>query len=310
MTTVLVGARQLNFTVNRRLLRSVSSFFRERLDDPSAPTPVCLWLPGESGTMFALFVEWVHWPSTFRHFVDQAVSDAHETSASQDLHWAIIHLHLFAANLKISKLQDLAMDAIQDLYLKYDWDVPPNLIKHLYAQSDAVTAVRIRRWAVAMVAFSLTTDPHQPLKFHPQDSATSDLARFRALFDSLPEFAADYAMHVRNMTSAGIDVRFKNPQLRISANKLRNDQRMFGFRECSFHSHRSSVGEGQCPHSDNRHRRRPLRIPVPELDLTIGELELSRRDSLPSPIPPPLFSTHPAGAPAKHTPILSIPLTC
>ncbi|PNY25750.1 Uncharacterized protein TCAP_04312 [Tolypocladium capitatum] len=250
-TTVLVGPRQVRFTVNRKLLSAVSSFFRERLQDASQSKPICLWLPGESSTMFALFVEWVHSPSSFRRFLDHAVQSAHETShrASEDVHWAIVRLHLFASDLDLCKLQDLAMDALQDLYLEYDWDVPPSLIAYLYKQCEALTSVRIRRWVVAMAAFSLTVGPSQSPKVQPQDSATSESARLRALFESLPEFAADYIMHVRNMKAAGLDVRFKNPQLRISANKLRNDQRMFGFRECSFHSHRATVGEGPCPHA-------------------------------------------------------------
>jgi hypothetical protein len=39
----------------------------------------------------------------------------------------------------------------------------------------------------------------------------------------------------------------KNPQLRLPMNKLRNEERFFGFRQCSFHSHRSTIGEGVCP---------------------------------------------------------------
>ncbi len=39
----------------------------------------------------------------------------------------------------------------------------------------------------------------------------------------------------------------KNPQLRLPENKLRSEERFFGFRQCSFHSHRSAVGEGVCP---------------------------------------------------------------
>ncbi|KAJ6445914.1 hypothetical protein O9K51_00679 [Purpureocillium lavendulum] len=301
MTTVLIGAKQQSFKVNRKLLCAVSPFFRERLEDPVAPKPICLWLPGESSTMFALFVEWVHSPTTFRSWLDHSVSTAHETSqrASQDIHWAIVRLHLFAAHLDLFKLQDLAMDAIQDLYLKYDWDVPPRLILYLYTQCEAVQAVRIRRWAVAMVAFSLTVGPNQLLKFHPQDATTSDPARFRALFDTLHEFAADYSMHLHNMKAAGLDVRFKNPQLRISANKLRNDQRLFGFRECSFHSHRAAVGEKRCPHVGARVRSRH----ASELGAS-AVVDMDRRRVLHADaVPRPLFSSHGDEndeRPAKH----------
>ncbi|KAK2596191.1 hypothetical protein QQS21_006396 [Conoideocrella luteorostrata] len=287
-TTVLVGAKQLAFNVNKKLLCEVSPFFSQRLQDNIQTKPVCLWLPSESSTMFALFIEWVHSPSAFRHFLDHSISTAHDTSqqASQDIHWAIIRLHLFASHLDLFKLQDLAMDALQDLYLNYDWDVPPNLITYLYTQCEAVPAVRVRRWAVAMVAFSLAVDNHdQQLKFHPQDSATSDPARFRALFSSLPDFAYDYATHVRNMKAAGLDVRCKNPQLRISANKLRNDQRLFGFRECSFHSHRAAVGERRCPHNEGRGRSRH----ASEL-LSLAEGGHSSTGGEPACMPRPLFS--------------------
>jgi len=244
MTTVLIGAKQTSFKVNRKLLCAVSPFFRERLEDPVAPKPICLWLPGESSTMFALFVEWVHSPTTFRSWLDHSVSTAHETSqrASQDIHWAIVRLHL--------------------------------------------------------VAFSLTVGPNQLLKFHPQDATTSDPARFRLLFDTLHEFAADYSMHLHNMKAAGLDVRFKNPQLRISANKLRNDQRLFGFRECSFHSHRAAVGERRCPHAASRARSRH----ASELGAALMDLD-RRRDVHADAVPRPLFSRDGEDRderPAKH----------
>ncbi|KHN99918.1 uncharacterized protein MAM_01842 [Metarhizium album ARSEF 1941] len=251
MTTVLIGAKQQPFSVNRQLLCEASTFFSERLLDATQPKPIALWLPGESSAMFTMFVSWVHDPDSFRRLLDHSMAAAHDKSeqAAQDIHWAVIRLHLFASHLDLHKLQDQAMDAIQDLYLSCDWDVPPSLIVYLYTQCESLPAVRVRRWAVAMVAFSQAVGSNVGrLKFYPQDSATSVPARFQALLDSLPDFAADYATHVRNMKAAGLDVRFKNPQLRISANKLRNDERMFGFRECSFHSHRAAVGEGRCPH--------------------------------------------------------------
>ncbi|QPG99616.1 hypothetical protein C2857_002196 [Epichloe festucae Fl1] len=170
-----------------------------------------LWLPNESAIMFALFIQWLHSPRTFRRFLDHSIAMDHDTSqqTAQDMHWAMVRLHLFASHLDLGKLQDLAMGALQDLYLNFDW--------------DAVPGARVRRWAVAMVAFSLTVPDNQALKFHPQDAATSDPARFQDLFASLPDFASDRATHVGNMTSAGLDIRCKNPQLRIWANKLRNE---------------------------------------------------------------------------------------
>lgn len=146
------------------------------------------------------------------------------------------------------------MDIIQDLYLKCDWDVSPSLITYLYTKCEALPSVRLRRWVVAMVAFSLTgsSSNASPVKYHPQDSQTSDLTHIHALLESLPEFAADHAIHIQKMDDSGLDVRFKNPQLRIPANKLRNEERAFGFRECSFHSHRATVGERRCPHERKR----------------------------------------------------------
>lgn len=263
MTTVLVGPKQHAFKVDKKLLCAASPFFQERLEDPSQSRQISLWLPGESAAMFALFVEWVHLGSQFRAHLDEAIINAHETSeqASQHVHWAIIRLHLFASHLGLYELQDLAMDSVQDLYLRCDWDVPPGLITFLYVDCEALPAVRLRRWAVAMVAFSLTGGSH--LKFHPQDSETSDPSRFQALLDELPEFAADYSVHSRKMAASGLDVRFKNPQLRIPANRLRNEERAFGFRQCSFHSHRARVGQHRCPHAVREVKRRRAEVRPP-----------------------------------------------
>ncbi|KAI9171520.1 hypothetical protein HJFPF1_01006 [Paramyrothecium foliicola] len=247
--TVLIGPKQVKFKANKKMLCAVSSFFREQLEDHSQPKTVSLWLPGESPAMFALFVEWLHSRTTFRCFLDDAINTAHETShqATRDFHWALIHLHLFASHLSIFHLQDLAMDALQDLYLRCDWDVPPSLISYLYTKCESLPSVRLRRWAVAMVAFSMAGGSH--MKFHPQDSDTSDPSHFQKLLETLPEFEMDYAMHMRKIRSSRLDIRLKNPQLRIPANKLRNDERAFGFRECSFHSHRAAVGQRRCPHA-------------------------------------------------------------
>lgn len=243
---------------------------------PAQPRPVTLWLPGESTTMFALFVEHLHFPSSFRSHLDDAAALAQRTSpeAAQLLHWALIRLHLFAAHLDLAALQDLAMDAVQDLYLRCDWDIAPGVVAYLYTRCEARHAVRLRRWAVAMVAFSLTvawhvdyerTSPPRGNEDRSGDgyrchqrtasssssssSAVCDPARLHSMLAALPEFAADYTTHLRSMRAAGLDMRFKNPQLRIPANALRNDKRAFGFRECSFHSHRAAVGQGSCPHA-------------------------------------------------------------
>lgn len=256
MTTVLIGPKKQRFKVNKKQLCAVSSFFRDRLEDPSQPRSISLWLPAESPSMFALFIEWLQDRYSFRQCLNETVTQAQEAGQRpmQELHWALIRLHLFASHLSIFHLQDTAMDVIQDLYLKCDWDVSPSLITYLYTKCEALPSVRLRRWVVAMVAFSLTgsSSNASPIKYHPQDSQTSDLTQIHALLQSLPEFATDHAIHIQKMDDSGLDVRFKNPQLRIPANKLRNDERAFGFRECSFHSHRATVGERRCPHERKR----------------------------------------------------------
>jgi hypothetical protein len=285
MTTVLVGSKQRSFKVNRELLCAASPFFRARLQtngsstDPDAPVsskPVSLWLPGESSSMFSLFVEWLHARTGFRSFLDDCIENASDsgTAAIKDFHWTLVRLHLFASHLSLFQLQDLAMDTLQDIYLKFDWDVTPDMITHLYTQCEAIPAVRLRRFAVAMVAFSLAEDEksrpirrrsaavrsslaeNEPTQKPERNSGPEEglsLSRpsgqFQNLFDAIPEFAADYATHMRKMNASGLDIRFKNPQLRIYANRLRNDERAFGFRQCSFHSHRASVGERPCPHT-------------------------------------------------------------
>ncbi|KAM3431772.1 hypothetical protein NHJ13734_007159 [Beauveria thailandica] len=303
-TTVLVGRSRQPFIVDRRLLCAASPFFRDQLQMPnryasssssssSSPRsdglltyrPVTLWLPGESTTMFGLFVEWLHAPRSFRSYLDDTAAAAAAAAATRDplspsslpsssssaspaqlLHWALVRLHLFAAHLGLAPLQDLAMDALQDLYLCCDWDISPAVVTYLYTRCEARPAARLRRWAVAMMAFSLAVaDWHTTSGDDSRTAAAAATAsaasatdadtRLRGLIGALPELAADYATHVRSMRRAALDMRFKNPQLRIPANALRNEKRAFGFRECSFHSHRRDVGQGACPHGASGLRR-------------------------------------------------------
>ncbi|OAA73836.1 hypothetical protein ISF_00737 [Cordyceps fumosorosea ARSEF 2679] len=250
-TTVLVGRQRARFVISRRLLCAASPFFRTRLLVTSTNT--ALWLPGESATMFELFVEWLHAPRSFRSHLDDAITADNDNAAEAELlHWALVRLHLFAARLGLPPLQDLAMDAVQDLYLRRDWDVAPAVVAYLYVRCEARHAGRLRRWAVAMVAFSLAAagqEEEEEQQQQPNQQRASSATHLRKLLAALPELAADYAAHVRGMRAAGLDLRFKNPQLRIPANALRSDKRAFGFRECSFHSHRAEVGQGACPHS-------------------------------------------------------------
>lgn len=332
MATVYVGPEKQRFRVNRRLLCASSPFFSDRLEGGGV-TNVSLWLPGELPSMFALFVDWLSTPRhTFRQHLDDFVARSHHQHGERglhDAHWALIRLHLFASHLGMLHLQDSAMDAIQDLYLSCDWDLPPALLSYLYTCCDALPAVRLRRWAVAMVAFSLSTaaasgiddgfgsrgssssaagdsaasspiSPASVVKMHTRSSSRRrgvspsgaepdnddagyygygyddyedhdidddydhasrnrdhhhhDARRFRRLIRSIDELAEDYAVHLSKMAASNLDIRVKNPQLRIPANRLRNDERAFGFRECSFHSHRSTVGERRCPHERKRVR--------------------------------------------------------
>ncbi|KAI5466354.1 hypothetical protein BGZ63DRAFT_348852 [Mariannaea sp. PMI_226] len=293
LATVLIGPKQQRFKVNKRLLCASSSFFAERLEDPANKRPISLWLPRESASMFALFVEWVHLGGRFRRYIEDAAANAREAGDQQirDFHWAMIRLHLFASHLTLYRLQDLVMDAVQDLYLRCDWDVPPSLITFLYTQCEDLAAIRLRRWAVAMVAFSFNSGPH--LDFDSQSTAESESVRFSDLLDQLPDFAFDYDLHMRKMRDSGLNISFKNPQLRIPANRLRNEERSFGFRQCSFHSHRATVGERHCPHESARssksHRVQLSTTSVTNRGSVIAGLTTSSRRNQ-DPVPRPLFS--------------------
>jgi hypothetical protein len=131
------------------------------------------------------------------------------------------------------------MDALQDLYLRCDWEVSLSFVHFLYSDCYAEHAFRLRKWAVAMVAWTLA--------MQRSESVGSE---WQHLMDNTPVLAHDYAMHLAKMAgSRGANLCIKNPQLRLPANKLRSEERFFGFRQCSFHSHRSAVGEGPCPHT-------------------------------------------------------------
>ncbi|KAJ4999320.1 hypothetical protein K4K48_004254 [Colletotrichum sp. SAR 10_66] len=258
------GEKMKEFRVNKRMLSNVAPFFEDQLDATPAGIvntsgkPVQVWLPqqnstirlpNESASMFDLFVVWLHQRDGFRRHLDEMitlVSDAPGVPC-QRLHWALVRLHIFAARLDLHHLQDLAIDALQDIYLRCDWDVTPRFVEYAYGDCDSPAAMRLRRWTVAMVAWSVAGGATSS-SFH-SDADASGLDRFQAMFERFPDFAADYTSHLRKMKSSKLDTRIKNPQLRIPANKLRNEERQFGFRQCSFHSHRAAVGERRCPHT-------------------------------------------------------------
>lgn len=276
---LLVGPNRREFTIHRSLLCASSSFFRYSLEsvasEPSSPnspgTPSSiesdssagsntrseklLWLSEESPEMIELFVTWLYQRNSFRATLDEMVAavTAAPNQATQaktlhnrrQLHWSLVKLHLFAAAIRLPALQDAAMDAVQDLYLRCDWDISLNFLKFLYEDCAREPAFRLRKWAVAMLAWTLANGSTDPRPFH-------------ALFDACPELRADFDQHADKMDGSRADLCLKNPQLRLPRNRLKNDERQFGFRQCSFHSHRSTVGEGRCPCAPDHGPRSPV----------------------------------------------------
>lgn len=265
---ILVGPSEQTFTLPRKLVCSTSPFFRTHFkatlpSSPSHPPTSVLRLPETLPATFELFTLHLHHPRTFTTFINTSIaslapSDPDTPTSSPDdvdlepsrlsLHWTLVHLHLFAASITHLPLQDAAMDAIQDLYLHYDWEVSPSFVRYLYTL-DPLAARRLRKWAIAMVAWSISLST--PLF---SDETPAD---WQEVLDEIPEFQREYTSHLEKMAGVrrrggdenGADVRVKNPQLRLPANKLKAEERYFGFRLCSFHSHRGTVGERPCPHA-------------------------------------------------------------
>ncbi|KAL2756792.1 hypothetical protein ACRALDRAFT_2041391 [Sodiomyces alcalophilus JCM 7366] len=263
LARVIVGPERKEFHVNKKLLSAAVIALRDRLDAsppamirrgsgrnkplpawlPQQTSAVPIYLPDESPAMFELFTVWLHTREGFRRHLDDMinlVSDAPET-VSDRFHWALVDLHIFAAQHDLDQLQDLTVDALQDLYLRCNWDVTPQFIIFLFGERDARETMRLRRWATAMVAWLLAGGPSEP-----RDNV--EISSFQALFELYADFHVEYTLHVAKLKKGKLDARIKNPQLRIPANRLRNDERQFGFRQCSFHTHRAAVGEGKCPH--------------------------------------------------------------
>lgn len=200
--------------------------------------------------MFELFVLWLYQRRRFHSFLDRAIQ-ASAPEEHRTLRTNLVHLHLFAAVIDLPSLQDTAMDALQDLYLRFDWDMSPRFLAFLYSDyCDAQHAVRLRKWAVAMLAWTLHGGG--AADYHHNRAATGGSASGPGqvtdrLFAAYPALRADYLLHLDKMAQSRADVRVKNPQLRLPANKLHSGERHFGFRQCTFHSHRAAVGEGACP---------------------------------------------------------------
>ncbi|KAJ4296074.1 hypothetical protein N0V88_004776 [Collariella sp. IMI 366227] len=246
---VLVGEEQREFTLHRKLLCNSCAFFRtniEAISSPSSPgngddeddEDSVLWLPTEAPDMFEIFILWLYQRKRFSLFLERAL----QTTSPNDrrtVRTNLVLLHLFAAIISLPALQDTAMDALQDIYLRFDWGMSPRFLAFLYRDCDAQHAVRLRRWAVAMLAWTL----------HGAEKTVAMVGQIDRLFAAYPALEADYRMHTQKMAESRADVRVKNPQLRLPVNKLQSGERFFGFRQCTFHSHRATVGEGMCPHA-------------------------------------------------------------
>lgn len=273
---MLVGPQQREFAVHKKLLCSASRYFQDSLNagDPSTPSTgddngTILWFSDESPEMFELFIVWLYQRQTFQRLMDELITrvspkaylhstpSVHTENRRRDLHWNFVRLHLFAALVKLPDLQDISMDALQDLYLRCDWEVSPRFVSFLYDECVPEEAFRLRKWAVAMMAWSAAEDDDKDKgndqeKQQPDgDGSSGDpfAGKFKAALDSHPQLRQDYVMHLNKMVGSRADVRIKNPQLRLPGNALRSEERFFGFRQCSFHCHRRKVGEGVCPHA-------------------------------------------------------------
>ena len=246
---VLVGEEQREFTLHRKLLCDSCPFFKTNLEAiPSPTTPgdeeeeeeedSVLWLPNEAPDSFDLFVLWLYQRKKFHTFMDDVIRTI-SPDECRAVRTNLVRLHLFAAVIDLPALQDLAMDALQDMYLRFDWDMSPRFLAFIYGDCDADHSVRLRKWGIAMLAWTL----------HGADKAHLLEKQIDRLFTKFPQLKADYNLHLEKMAQSRADVRLKNPQLRLPVNKLRNGERFFGFRQCTFHSHRATVGEGACPHT-------------------------------------------------------------
>ncbi|KAI0136301.1 hypothetical protein BJ170DRAFT_6244 [Xylariales sp. AK1849] len=256
---VFVGQEGREFSFPKKLLSSTSWYFSERLDT-SAISLVqrnaqlnTLWFDDLCPEMFELFSHWVYDRGNFQSFIDEAEAN----DCCESLRWDLVNLHLFAARIGLSSLQDVAMDGIQDIYLRRNWDITPRLVSHIYIECDPEDSHRLRKWIVAMTAWSLGGCMEK----------VGTAEKVEALFDMCPAFWSDYVAHLYKTSQSKIKLQFKNPQLRLPSNNLRNEERQFGFRLCSFHTHRSSVGQGRCPHTI-------IHAPLPESPVSDEDSDL------------------------------------
>lgn len=244
---VLVGDEQRDYTLHKKLLSDSCAFFRDLIQEIPAPTSPqdgeeeedsVLWLPNEAPDMFEIFVLWLYQQPRFLPFIHLSI----QTMCPERLHILrtnLVRLHLFAAAIDLPAAQDAAMDALQDMYLHLDWDMAPDFVAFLYSDCGYQYAHRLRKWAVAMLAWTI----------NGPGKAEALTGQVDKVFAAHPQLKADYNMHIQKMAMSRADVGIKNPQLRLPVNKLLSGERLFGFRQCTFHSHRATVGEGTCPHA-------------------------------------------------------------
>ncbi|KAI1657843.1 hypothetical protein F4813DRAFT_61418 [Daldinia decipiens] len=260
---ILVGSDGQEFLVLRKLLASCN-YFRQHIDNArvefeKGQAHIVVVLEDQEPPMFELFVYWLNERKNFDKFIDAAETDR----SCQELHNSLVQLHIFAAQINIPALQDCAMDAIQDVYLRRNWDISTRLIRFIYTSCDPQESCRLRKWIVAMTAWTLG------------GVVTTEMSNsIQRLFEQCPDFWAEYNNHTRKMAQSGLEGQFKNPQLRLPSNNFRGEERQFGFRQCSFHTHRSTVGQGRCPHAASFS---PL-IPSPHTDSYV-ESDSDRGDS-------------------------------
>ncbi|KAI3337853.1 hypothetical protein F4824DRAFT_105990 [Ustulina deusta] len=230
---VVVGPKRDEFFIPRRLLASCDSF-RTQLDFARGQTYLVLRLDDQCPDMFRLFEYWLSERKSLNKFIANAESD----ESCEELHWDLVNLQLFAANIGEAALQDVAMDALQDLYLRCNWEIDVELVKFVYTECDPETSYclrSLRRWIVAMIAWGMGDEEAGGV--------------LETIFGECAGLREEYDNHLTKVAASKLDVDFKNPQLRLPSNQLRNEERQFGYRQCSFHTHRSTVGQGPCPHA-------------------------------------------------------------
>ncbi|EMR70680.1 hypothetical protein UCREL1_2275 [Eutypa lata UCREL1] len=215
---ILVGPDRQEFVVGRKLIVSSCLFFRQLVDSSrmvfrNGTARLVVTLQDLCPDMFELFCHWINERRDFHDFIDEA----EENDCCKSLHWDLINLHLFAAQIQLPEVQDLAMDAIQDLYLRCNWDIKPELIRYIYQECDPRDSLRLRKWIVAMTTWVLGG---------LQRAFVAD--QVKELFDMCPGYWDDYVTHLLKMSKGKLQFHQKNPQLRLPSNNLRGEERQFG----------------------------------------------------------------------------------